>query len=91
MFALVRPIEVNTTNILILTRKLPEPRASQHLLSRDGADPDFSSANIAGNLWTVVLPPFNLTARYGQAAATIERATFAALITIFHNCVGPLE
>ena len=58
--AFVGSVVIDTTDILVLLGQFSKPGASQHLLSGDGAYPDFPLADMAENFRTVIFPPVNL-------------------------------
>lgn len=87
MPAILRAVEIDTTDIFFLPGQLPQPRTSEHLFAGCRANPDFSAARVVENFWSVIFPPVYFARRHGQTAVAINRATLTALITVFHNIV----
>ena len=57
------------------------------MFAGDRANPDFSTAYVAGDVWPIGFPILYFICAGGQPAVTVERATLAALIAVFHGTV----
>jgi len=86
--AIIGAVVINATDVLFLVGKFPQPGASHHLFPGDGTDPDFSAADITGDLWPVRFPPVYFMIFSRQPPVTIVYAALATLIAIFHYIIA---
>ena len=88
MPAIVRPVEVNTAGVFFLVWHFVQPGAELKLKAGFRIHPDLALVYVTDNIWFESFPPFDLACRSRQAAITVFRAAFTALIALFHDDSG---